>query len=170
MRNASTIIATALCTVACSTMPFGETTSAADDDVSVASADPTLIDSLDGGERVLTPLASAQIPEDSCGMVLWTLDGQRPTPIFRFVIDEGAAVSLSNAPVALQRVDYSGAGDFGVFEKQSFRSDAGLIVNIEASFGLDFEGGAYLERGLVKLSDSSGWSLVAPAAGIAGCR
>jgi hypothetical protein len=72
--------------------------------------------------------------------------------------------------VTFSRVDYSGVAGFGVYERQVFRSETGLEVEINARFGLDFNGGAYLEQGLLKLRDNHGWSVVAPSAGIAGCR
>ena len=103
-------------------------------------------------------------------MVLWTLEGQRPLPVFKYVDGDGAYVNLSHAPITMQRHDYAGVADFGVFEQQTFKSEGDLTVEVEASFGLDFDGGAYLQNGLIKLSDETGWSMVAPAAGIAGCR
>lgn len=119
---------------------------------------------------VLGPLPEAALPEKKCGMVLWTLEGKRPSAIFRFVSDKDAEMNLGGRLVKFKRVNFAGASDFGVFEQQAFRSEDGVEVEINARFGLGFSGGAYLERGVIKLRDNEGWSMVAPAAGVAGCR
>lgn len=118
----------------------------------------------------LGALANARIPDKSCGMILWTLEAQRPSAVFRYVAGENAEIVLGKRIVVLARADYSGASGFGVFENQAFQSEDGVEVEIESRFGMGFDGGAYIERGLIKVRDSSGWSIVAPAAGIAGCR
>ncbi|WDI31240.1 hypothetical protein PUV54_14915 [Hyphococcus flavus] len=118
----------------------------------------------------LGPIQNAALPEKKCGMVLWTLEGTRPSAIFRFVSGEQAEINLAGQNVLLERVDFSGASGFGVYEQQTFRSHEGIEIEISARFGLDFANGAYLERGLIKLNDQEGWSMVAPTAGIAGCR
>ncbi len=122
------------------------------------------------GDQTLGALQQASIPDKSCGMILWTLEAQRPSAIFRFVVGDGGEVVLGGHTVSLTRVDYDGASGFGVFENQQFRNEDGVEVEIVSRFGLGFDGGAYIERGLIKVRDASGWSIVAPAAGIAGCR
>jgi hypothetical protein len=37
-------------------------------------------------------------------------------------------------------------------------------------FSLGFDGGVYLERGLIVVEALDGWRTVAPSAGLAGCR
>ena len=122
------------------------------------------------GERTLRPLPGAAIPDGGCGMVLWTLESQRPVPVFHYVAGGTALINLENTVVELQRLDYQGAGGYGVFESQKFSDNGQISVEVKAQFGLEFEGGAYLERGVLKVADTDGWSIVAPAAGIAGCR
>ncbi|WP_425408610.1 hypothetical protein [Hyphococcus sp.] len=123
------------------------------------------------GDRLnIMPLPEAVLPEKKCGMVLWTLEGRRPAAIFRFVSDERAEMNLSGEMINFNRVNFSGSNDFGVFEQQVFRSENGIEAEVNAQFGLSFDGGAYLERGVIKLRDNDGWSLITPAAGIAGCR
>ena len=124
----------------------------------------------ENGAAGLRPLQEASLPAGECGMILWTLEGARPAAIFRFVSGKQAEMNVQGRPVKFERIDHDGAGDYGVFEQQSFRSADGLEVEIASRFGLSFNGGAYLERGLIKLRDNDGWSIVAPAAGIAGCR
>lgn len=122
------------------------------------------------GDRTLSALSQSQIPEGKCGMILWTLTEQKPVPVFRYIAGEQAEINLGTQPVVLTRLNYEGASSFGVYETQRFNSVSGLLIDIEANFGAGFEGGAYLERGVIKIEDSEGWQLVAPAAGIAGCR
>lgn len=120
--------------------------------------------------RTLGSLPDASLPEKSCGMVLWTLENSKPAAVFRFVSGESGEMNIAGQPVALSRTEIDGAGGFGVYERQVFANDDGLAVEVTARFGLSFSGGAYLEQGLIKLSDKDGWSIVTPTAGIAGCR
>lgn len=120
--------------------------------------------------QALGALAATELPDRSCGMILWTLDAQRPSPVFRYVAGKKAEVVVGNRPVELVRVAGSGVSGFGVYESQEFESEDGLRVEVTNQFGVGFDGGAYLERGLVKVHSPEGWSVVAPAAGIAGCR
>lgn len=144
--------------------PLGQSRQAA------ASDGPLSLANMNGAVGGLRPLQEASLPAGECGMILWTLEGARPAAIFRFVSGKQAEMNVLGRPVKFQRIDYSGAGDYGVHEQQLFRSEDGLEAEIAARFGLSFSGGAYLERGLIKLRDNDGWSIVAPAAGIAGCR
>ena len=121
-------------------------------------------------DQALGPLQQASLPEKSCGMILWTLEAQRPSAIFRFIVGDQGEIVLGGRTVLLTRIEQSGASGFGVFENQQFKNDDGVEVEIASRFGLGFDGGAYIERGLIKVRDASGWSIVAPAAGIAGCR
>lgn len=125
---------------------------------------------LEANGATLGSLPEAAIPTEACGMILWTLNAQRPTPVFRFISGERGEINLGGRLMSLELVNVGGASGFGVFEDQTFRSEEGLELEISARFGVGFEGGAYLESGLLKISDPSGWSVVTPAAGIAGCR
>ena len=125
--------------------------------------------SLEEGQT-LGPLPQAFIPSEACGMLLWTVSAQRPIPVFRFVSGETAEIQLGGQIVPLTLMNVSGDSGFGVFEDQVFQSPDGLVVEVSAEFGVGFAGGAYLESGLIRMSDAAGWSAVTPAAGIAGCR
>lgn len=122
------------------------------------------------GAQGLRPIESASLPANSCGMVLWTLEGSRPSAVFQFVSGKQARINVAGKPVLLSRTDYDGASGYGVFERQTFQSPEGVTVEVTARFGLEFSGGAYLEQGLIKVRDAAGWSMVSPTAGIAGCR
>lgn len=119
---------------------------------------------------ILSGLADASLPAGACGMVLWTLDAQRPVPVFRFVAGKGGELVVNGAAVSLKRVKADGANSYGVYEEQSFLADDGMRVEVGVRFSLGFDGGSYLERGLIKVESSDGWSTVAPSAGLAGCR
>lgn len=114
-------------------------------------------------------LPDAALPRGSCGMILWTLDAERPIPVFRAVSQKGAEINVDGAVRKLALTEFSGGAGFGVFETQTFSGD-GLTVTVRVRFALGFEGGAYLERGLVNIEKLDGWKAVIPAAGIAGCR
>lgn len=119
---------------------------------------------------ILGGLADASLPAGACGMVLWTLDAQRPVPVFRFVAGKEGELVVNGAAVSVKRVRADGASSYGVYEEQSFLADDGLRVEVGVRFSLGFDGGSYLERGLIRVESSDGWSTVAPSAGLAGCR
>ena len=140
-------------------------------DTNVAQTDAPLDLANDkSGALALQPVASAALPANECGMVLWTLEGNRPAAVFQFVAGKEAHINIAGQPVVLKRMDYDGAAGYGVFERQTFESPEGITVEVSARFGLEFNGCAYLEQGLIKVRDVSGWSMVSPTAGIAGCR
>jgi len=114
-------------------------------------------------------LPDAALPKGACGMILWTLDAERPIPVFRAVSQKGAEVNVDGAVRQLALAAADGGSGFGVFERQTFTGD-GLTVTVRVRFGLGFEGGSYLERGLLSIEKPDGWKAVVPAAGIAGCR
>jgi hypothetical protein len=131
---------------------------------------PVRIADTEDGSFALTSVAEPALPPGKCGMILWTLDANRPTPIMRYVSGETANIAVNGSTVDLSLAETSGGGNFGVSEKQVFVGGAGFDAVVDVHFGLGFEGGVYLERGLVKVTSASGWEVVAPAAGIAGCR
>ncbi len=122
------------------------------------------------GSFALTALSEAALPAGKCGMILWTLDANAPTRILRYVSGENAVIAVNGTPVTLSLAETAGGSNYGVFERQIFVGGAGYDASVDIHFGLGFDGGAYLERGLVTVRSSSGWEVVAPAAGIAGCR
>lgn len=122
-----------------------------------------------GASATAGALPDAALPKGGCGMILWTLDIERPIPVFRAVSQKGADIVIDGKLRSLQLVTADGGSGFGVFETQTFAGE-GLTVSVRVRFGLGFEGGAYLERGLVSIEKSDGWKTVIPAAGIAGCR
>jgi hypothetical protein len=122
------------------------------------------------GSIVLGAIADASLPKGECGMVLWTLEQDRPAPIFRYLSGKTAEVVVNGAPMELMRMETNGASAFGVSERQTFSSADGLEAMVNVRFSLGFDGGSYLERGLVTVTSKDGWRTVAPSAGLAGCR
>lgn len=120
---------------------------------------------------VLGRIAESNIPKGECGMILWTLDERQPAPIFRYISGKAGEIAVNGVPVVLTRADMSGQDAFGVFERQTFAAtDGSLAVAVDVRFGVSFDGGSYLERGVVTIESASGWRTVAPSAGLAGCR
>lgn len=122
------------------------------------------------GAIVLGPLTASNVPAGQCGMILWSLDENRPTPVFRYISGKTAEVVIGGALVELTSAETDGASAFGVFEHQTFSSASGLSVAVDVRFSLGFDGGVYLERGLIVVDSPDGWRTVAPSAGLAGCR
>lgn len=121
-------------------------------------------------QLLLAAIPEPFVPKGACGMVLWTAEGERPSPVFRYVSEKIAEVNLNGRLVRLSRTTFNGASGFGVFETQQFISDDGITASVTVRFAQGFDGGAYLERGLVTLESVEGWRSVIPAAGLAGCR
>ena len=118
---------------------------------------------------VLTPISEPSLPLGKCGLILWTLEAEQPSAVFRMIAGENAEISIDGSPATLVLADASGRSQFGISEYQSFSSTAGQ-AELKFSFGLGFDGGVYVERGLLTLTRSDGWRMVTPVAGIAGCR
>jgi hypothetical protein len=103
-------------------------------------------------------------------MVLWAIDAERPSPVFRYVAGKKADAVRDGARLELTRTRAEGAAGFGVSERQTFEDGAGLSLAVDARFGLSFEGGSYLEKGVIVIETAQGWRTVIPVAGLAGCR
>ena len=147
-----------LTAAACATPPGGTTASTAPERAPPETA------------VVLQALSSPSLPSGECGMILWTLDDTRPAPVFRYVAGKKGTVSVRGVVVDLVRLEAGGSMAFGVAERQVFEGPEGLRITVDARFGLGFDGGTYLERGLITVESSEGWRAVSPTAGIAGCR
>ena len=119
---------------------------------------------------VFGPIAENALPGGSCGMVLWTLEDQTPQPILRFVPGKSAEANVNGVTRSFRLVEASGPSRYGVSERQVFTAEGGLDLTVTVAFGLGFDGGHYLERGLAVIEDGAGWRTVAPVAGLAGCR
>ena len=115
-------------------------------------------------------LADSAIPSGECGMVLWALDDERPNAVFRYLVGKKADIVRGGARAELTRSSAEGAAGYGVSERQTFVDGAGLSLTVDARFGLSFEGGSYLEKGVIIVETAEGWRTVVPVAGLAGCR
>ena len=118
---------------------------------------------------VVGSLPEASIPMGACGMILWTLDQARPSAIFRQVAGKGAEINLDGAVASLDLVQADGRSESAVFDQQRF-SAGEITVEVRVNFSQGFDGGSYVERGLVSIEKPDGWRTVIPAAGIVGCR
>jgi len=156
------LVAASSLIVGCETTGFARNTDSSQVGVETASVE-------DG--YILTRIAESSLPEGKCGMVLWTLEQERPEPIFRYVVGETGSLSINGEPVELKRLQAEGARAFGIAEAQSFTdATAQLQVTVVSQIGLGFDGGAYLERGLITIDNQQGWRTITPTAGITGCR
>jgi len=119
---------------------------------------------------VLTGLTDSSLPRGKCGMVLWTLDENRPVPVLRYVAENNGEFRLNQIPYELIRVEVGGNSAYGVFPQQVFAAGSDIRVSVNVRFGQGFEGGAYLDGGILKIEKPGQSTLVTPVAGIAGCR
>ncbi len=160
------VLAAAISGSACASL---NNSSQAVNQTEAATSEAAAFTTLDDGQS-FGALTDSALPEKSCGMILWTLDEKQPIPVFRYVVGGEAEIEVGGRKVLLTRTNYSGGNDFGVYENQTFASNVDLSVNVEANFASGFDGGSYLERSLIKVSAPDGSTMVAPAAGVAGCR
>ncbi len=120
---------------------------------------------------VLTRISEPVLENGRCGMLLWTLENDRPAAVFKFTDKRGGFLSVNGREYPLARIDVAGEQAFGVAERQRFTDEAQFFdVTVAVQIGLGFDHGAYLERGLITLVTPEGWRSVTPVAGIAGCR
>jgi len=152
----------------CETLDGSARTSSAEKSPDPGQQTATMFSSDD--VQTLSALYDSKLPEKSCGMILWTLDAQRPSPVFRYIVGEQANIVVGGTDIRLMRTRATGESVFGIFQNQEFESVDGVRMEVTSRLGSGFDGGVYLERGLVKVYAPDGWSIVAPAAGIAGCR
>ena len=125
-----------------------------------------------GGEEgyLLSGIADSSIPTGKCALVLWTLDERAPTPVLKFIVGEEGEATINGSPMELKLVGSGGVTRYGVAENQIYVADGRLKVTVRFDFALGFEGGNYVENGLIAIEDKFGWRSVTPAAGLAGCR
>lgn len=144
-----------------------------EDSVSAPAVVPAIIPPgvFTGSDTImLTSLGESNLPHGSCGMVLWTLDANRPVPVLRYVVGDKGEFHLNRVPHELIRTNVGGNDLFGIFPRQSFVAGNDIKIGVELQFGQGFDGGTYLKRGVIILERPEGPTLVTPVAGIAGCR
>ncbi len=125
---------------------------------------------LSGQELALGALMDTEIPKGECGMMLWTLDAERPILVFRFVANGHGEVMLDGVAMDLTLTQAEGASGFGIYENFEFQAPDETIFKVSVRFGQGFDRGSYLQQGLITVERSDGWKSVTPTAGIAGCR
>ncbi len=122
----------------------------------------------------ITALKNRNLASGQCGMLLWTLSAGSPILVFRNVEGQAAEMIVDGKVTRLELVEAKGERRYGVSAKQVFSIDAGtpgeMRVMIDASFGIPFEGGTYVEEGVITLRNFFGWERMTPVAGLVGCR
>ncbi len=114
------------------------------------------------------------VPQGRCGMILYTLAGATPVPIFRSTDDGNALMDIEGTLTQLTLVGRAGETRMAIPGSQYFQGNlsTGMGVQVAAvtQWGNSFRGGAYVQQGTITLTAADGWSRVVPVAGIAGCR
>ncbi len=121
-----------------------------------------------------TPLANYDIPSGRCGMILWTKDSGRVTPIFRSIDTVQASMIIEGDTVPLLLASQDGDLRYGMRAQQVFTpadpEKHSTVVETKLEWGQAFPGGIYINRGSLKLTAPDGWQRILPVAGIAGCK
>lgn len=122
----------------------------------------------------IAELRNKNLEPGQCGMLLWTLEKGEPIMVFRNVAGRQAEMIIDGAPARLDLVEEEGERRYGVSSEQAYTLEAGTPgetrVKVSARFGTPFEGGVYVEQGVITLRNFFGWERVTPVAGLAGCR
>lgn len=122
----------------------------------------------------ITALSERNLEAGQCGMLLWTLDDGEPVMIFRNVSGKSAEMVIDGEKQKLDLVEETGERRFGVSARQQYTIEPDTpgetLVRVDATFGLPFDGGVYIEEGVISLRNFFGWERVTPVAGLAGCR
>lgn len=122
----------------------------------------------------IAELKTRNLEPGECGMLLWTLANGEPVMVFRNVEGRQAEMIIDGAPARLDLVEEKGERRYGIAAEQAYTLEAGTPgetrVKVTASFGTPFEGGVYVEQGVITLRNFFGWERVTPVAGLAGCR
>lgn len=122
----------------------------------------------------ITELKNRNLAPGQCGMLLWTASGGSPILVFRNLDGQSAEMIIDGETTRMDLVEASGAKRYGVSTNQLFTIEPGTPgetrVSVEASFGIPFEGGNYVEEGIITLRNFFGWERVTPVAGLVGCR
>lgn len=122
----------------------------------------------------LGALETYSIPRGQCGMVLYTLAGTTPVPVFRSLDDGSGLVEVDGQLAALRLVGRGGDARMTVPSAQYFegRNAAGapFSVAVATRWGSGFPSGSYVDSGTITLQGADGWTRVVPVAGLAGCR
>lgn len=111
------------------------------------------------------------LEDGECAMFLWRRGGSRQRLVLH--VSEGeetATLALDGGKKRVRRSDAEGLPVLGQFRKQTFTYDdltIDLSVQIERRASLI--GGAVVPGGVLRLTDSAGWSASFPVAGLIGC-
>ncbi|MGV6801446.1 MAG: hypothetical protein ACWA5L_05935 [bacterium] len=136
-----------------------------------AANSTTVISTINSEAPDPSPLSVERLPSGKCGMMLWTLNQDQPIFIFQAIVGEGAQMVLDGQLTNLTLVNQAGDMRHNVATKQDYHAnDPAVDISLESEFGLRFEGGSYVEHGILSLSNEQGWERVTPVAGLAGCR
>lgn len=122
----------------------------------------------------IAELKKRNLEPGQCGMLLWTLSAGEPALVFRNVEGKAAEMIIDGKTARLVLASATGEQRYGISAKQEYTLDEGTPgetrVKIAATFGIPFEGGVYVEEGVITLRNFFGWERVTPVAGLAGCR
>jgi hypothetical protein len=122
----------------------------------------------------LGALRTYGVPRGRCGMILYTLAGATPVPIFRSTDDGTAIMEIERQVTPLALVGRGGTTRMAIPSMQYFQghlaSGEAITVAAQTEWGQPFQGGSYVRSGTMTVTAANGWSRVVPVAGIAGCK
>ena len=58
-------------------------------------------------QLLLASIPEPFVPKGACGMVLWTAEGERPSPVFRYLSEKSAEINLNGRLVRLSRTTFN---------------------------------------------------------------
>lgn len=133
----------------------------------VRSSDGTV----DAGVVRFQPLEPQPMTPGACGLFLWAQTAQQPILVLAaFAPPAEARVKLRDREMILRRTTAEGEARHGHYETQTF-SDGRLTLVVDVEFGAaPMQGGARIDRGVIRVTDREGWQAIVPVGGLVGCE
>jgi hypothetical protein len=158
LMNGARAACLALLTAACASPSGGGVVRASDGTV-------------DAGVVRFQPLDPQPMSSGACAMFLWAQVAQQPVLVLAaFAAPAEARVKLRDREVVLRRTGAEGEARHGHYEMQTF-SDGRLTLVVDVEFGsAPMQGGARIERGVIRVTDNQGWQAIVPVGGLVGCE
>ncbi len=124
----------------------------------------------DLADRIGT-LPPQSLSPGACGLFLWIRQVQARFIFFSHGFEGAARMQLDGETVDLTRVSASGVAFSGIYSDQQFTAGAYRIaLQVEIEEREEVIAGAVIRRGLIRVQDGVGQSVVMPVGGLIGCQ
>lgn len=126
---------------------------------------------VDIGGIKLEALSAQKLSPGRCGLFLWSRSQQPVFIMFATEAPAEAMVRIGGRDRKLSRKTTAGERVFGHFEKQTFSSNQ-YTFDVELTYDTSrpIQDGAIIKQGVMRTTDTKGFSTVLPVGGMIGCQ